>query len=173
MINKQLIILEGPDGGGKSTLAAQLKEDFDAEIYHFGPLLELNGDELCTYLIKSMRLVLSNQRNVIFDRSWLSEQMYGPSIRYNDRLVECNNYQILNTIARICNAKVIFCLPFYETAKQNFINSKEEYLENIDQWNLIDTHYRSLSQNYDHLPSMSFDYQVTEYLDLINFIKRS
>lgn len=79
----KLIIIEGPDGAGKTTLARDLAEKLGAVSMHLTCTKALVGG-LRDYQLHVMRDVAENLRlghTVVLDRSWISEAVYGPIMR--------------------------------------------------------------------------------------------
>lgn len=72
-----MIILEGPDGAGKSTLGKTLSERLNIPLIHTGG----HQDRVAMY--DAIEEILDNPNEaVIFDRiSLISEQIYGPLLR--------------------------------------------------------------------------------------------
>ncbi len=69
------IIIEGPDGAGKSYLAEQLAEQLNLRIVHFvAPTDEFSQFDM-------YRDFLIDAKNVILDRAWYSDMVYGPIFR--------------------------------------------------------------------------------------------
>lgn len=72
------LIIDGPDGGGKSTLAKRIAEQSGFEIIHFSyPKTE----EEKANMFKMYTDAIYKHDNVIFDRSWYSEMVYGRILR--------------------------------------------------------------------------------------------
>lgn len=69
------IIIEGPDGAGKSYLAKQLAEALNLQIVHFVAPTD-NSSQFDMY-----RDFLIDARNTILDRAWYSDMVYGPIFR--------------------------------------------------------------------------------------------
>ena len=77
-----LIIIDGPDGCGKTTLAEKLVEMYNGTYIHhtWSPELQTQMD---TYLTNGLELAIEESRNrlVIVDRLWMSEICYSEGIR--------------------------------------------------------------------------------------------
>lgn len=69
------IIIEGPDGAGKTTLAKQLAKQLNLQIVHFVAPTD-NTSQFEMY-----RDFLIDARNIILDRAWYSDMVYGPIFR--------------------------------------------------------------------------------------------
>lgn len=72
------VILEGCDGGGKSTLAQELEDEFDVKVVHVGP----PRDDM-TVLGEHLRLAdeAINNGSTVFDRFHLGTYAYGKEFR--------------------------------------------------------------------------------------------
>lgn len=133
-----MIILEGPDGGGKTTLLKRLSEETLLSAHERasdsvkGPLADLYG-----WTVNDMES-WSSQKLSIYDRHPLtSEHIYGPSVRGAIRPgFEMTNPK-LGHMRRYLreHALVIVCLPPLEVVKQNVANEIEQMpgvVENIE-----------------------------------------
>jgi thymidylate kinase len=69
----QVIVLEGCDGTGKTTLAADLQHQHGYDVIHSGRIPD-PADELA----EQYRSILDRPGKVAFDRSFISELVYGP-----------------------------------------------------------------------------------------------
>lgn len=117
---KGIIVLEGPDGSGKTSLAKFLQEKFDAEYIHltWSESLEKRMDEYQFTAIAEAKYK-SKEKLVIIDRHWVSELIYADVYRggtnWPNLASEC--YQELEDL----NALYVFCLPYKpETIKLYF-----------------------------------------------------
>lgn len=77
---QKLIILEGPDGCGKTRFANALTHGSDAWVYiHLG----ISDDILRSHFeaLDAIREALNRGSNVVCDRFWISEEVYGTLFR--------------------------------------------------------------------------------------------
>lgn len=100
-----LIILEGPDGSGKTTLAHELVRGHGFKYKHHGPPQK---DPLCEYL-ETLTQVENEGGNWVVDRFHLGEQVYGPLLR-EDKLGLAGRI-VIEQLATQFNAIVVLCLP--------------------------------------------------------------
>jgi thymidylate kinase len=99
-----LIVLEGPDGSGKSTLGKRLELDFDG-IYKPSPLL--NTQDLFDEITEDQEYYSHNTKLYIMDRvTWISELIYSKILNRPCRLnlMKFKHYLELPQI-------VIYCRP--------------------------------------------------------------
>ena len=121
MDRKKVIILEGPDGGGKTTLATWLKREHGFSYVHAGPPTE-PADMLAEYGAQLWK-ALHGRKNVVFDRLHLGELVYGPVLRdcdglgyYGRRLLE----RVLNATSTPCYV----CLPPWDVCCANWKSTR-------------------------------------------------
>jgi len=81
-----LIVIDGPDGSGKTTLARHLQEKHGATYHHDkGPP---EAEDLVAYFLSLLA------RGGIIDRFALSEMVYGPLLRGRSR-IDINDFFLL------------------------------------------------------------------------------
>lgn len=149
--SKQLIIFEGPDGAGKSTLAARVAAVVDAELVHCGPYPQVTTDmDLARLYVEAMMPAVLGHRNVVMDRCWISERPYGDAFRGGAyRLRHLG--RALERLAWRCETSVILCLPPWDTVATNFmLNKSEQMLDRVEQLRSV---YNSYT-NYENLTSL-------------------
>lgn len=124
-----LTIFEGPDGGGKTTLANRWFQNWECTAFNHGPYLNRTGDEIAAAYLHDVEHFKVSLRHVIMDRCWISESIYGPAARGKNRLDERQRL-FLEQAAHEANGIVIICLPSFEACKKAYLARKElEYLE--------------------------------------------
>jgi thymidylate kinase len=117
------IILEGPDGAGKTTLAQELVRVFNLEYHHEGP------PPLDRYPIHHYsELITSRRRPTVFDRLHLGETVYGPLLRGSSRI----SRKELNILDRLTPSPTIICIPDLDTCLEN-CSKKEELIKDESQ----------------------------------------
>lgn len=117
----KILILEGPDGSGKTTLADALVQRGWVK-NHFGP--PTSSDLLHTYA-KALYDASLSDKNTVFDRLHLGETVYGPILRNRDLLGEVG-IRILLRIINGVGGYVVIAMPPYEVAVANWRNRAGE-----------------------------------------------
>jgi hypothetical protein len=122
------IVLEGPDGAGKSTLAVGLS-----------PHPVRNGPPFpgstCAYL----RALYTSQliANVVIDRSWPSEMIYGPRVRGHSLLGSADAAALVYTLTE-AKGVMVLCLPPFEVCRAAWRSRPELLVDEaalLDVWN--------------------------------------
>jgi hypothetical protein len=139
-----LVICEGTDGGGKSTLAEALKEEWShyhwaseplelARVIHTGPPPDPTADVFADYEMPFEKEplkseVLSDKHLVILDRWHLGDRIYGPKYRGFARYTEAgllHTEMMLNSLGAV---KVI-CSPPLSIVQKRVVNRGDDYID--------------------------------------------
>lgn len=153
----QVIVTEGPDGGGKTTLARWLEKKHGFRYEHEGPLP--SEGNLLDYYGQKLHDYLNWAGIVVMDRAWLGEMIYGPMARHTDRL----GYYGMKLFQRVLasqNVSCFICLPPIEVCHRNWkqkYEAKNDYLNNEAAFYDCYHRYEGLSVYPGH---RVFDYEV-------------
>lgn len=151
-----LIILEGPDGAGKSTLAARLGTELGARVVHLGPFKGLTN--IAHLYVEAMQPALDGYQPVVLDRSWLSEPIYGAVHRGGRDRVGPVYARMLERVAWRCYPVVIRCLPPVEACLATFRARKGiEYLDSEAALRAVHLGYTHLGKLHG-LPTLDYNY---------------
>jgi hypothetical protein len=128
-----ITIFEGPDGGGKSTLAQEYAACTNALYIHHGPYKQVT-DGLARMFAESMLPALMGYQPVVLDRCWISEPIYADAFRQGDDRVKMERARVLERLALRGGAVLVKCLPPWAFVKNTFNSRKaEEYLDDDKQ----------------------------------------
>ena len=139
--SKPVIILEGPDGAGKTTLAHKLADRLGARYVHLGPMT--NVKDLGRIYVEAMLPAIQGYQTVIMDRAWFSEEPYGTVFREgklrNDSVIDA----MLERLVLSCTGVVIYCDTDPKRLVESFTSRKgQEYLDRADQMLAVARAYR-------------------------------
>ena len=131
-----IVVLEGPDGSGKTTLAHQIQDRYGHAYRHEGP--PPAGRPALFYYYE--RLVDADAAApVILDRFALGERVYGPVLRGRDDLGYAG-WAVVRDFLDARGAVRVLCLPpkwvcmrAFRIAKQ-MIKDEETFIQTYDAW---------------------------------------
>jgi hypothetical protein len=141
-----MIILEGPDGAGKTTLGQKLLDDGVITKLLQSPARTRGRVPLLDQTLRYMRLHRKDHHTAV-DRFIFSEMVYGPILRDKCQFSKQN---FMSALQELIHSKcpIVFCLPGLEnlTFKKDespFVLNKIGHI-----YHSYETHYKSISASY-------------------------
>jgi hypothetical protein len=171
-----MIICEGPDGGGKTTLAKAIAEAYELEYMRPPPELLSSttgpGTGLHEWWVEQLRLPEKEHRRKVYDRCFfISEAIY--QLAQVDRDLIVGGHEIWRGIADLWTVGpvVIFCQPPMEVQYSNVIQDGRESLaglnnRHLEKINFMYWAHYALWQNALFAQVVQYDYTR----DSINWI---
>lgn len=138
----KIVILEGPDGGGKTTLARHLEQYYGFKYVHTGP--PSGQDLLEEYGYQLWRATYDDQP-VVFDRLYLGERVYGPVLRGYDNLGEYG-HKLMRRLTRGQDVYEVICLPPIDVCRENWRGRYGELVANGAHFNEIYDRYQAYAR---------------------------
>lgn len=152
----RVIILEGPDGAGKTTLAKEMQEQEGFHYFRCG--VPEPGARLLEFYSGMILNALSTNSNVVIDRCFVGETIYGPVMR-NKSLLEPEDFQILIQLCRKFDVLHVFCMPSYEVILSNWTSRRSaEYVDGERKLHAIYQGYRSQACLFPFGSLLFYDY---------------
>lgn len=151
------VILEGPDGAGKTTLAQDL-------VNHI-PFLQIHHEGVPERrdLLQYYAALLIEKDDHVFDRLHVGELVYGPIVRGQEFLGGQLGLRLMKRLIVALDARVIYCLPEYEVAELNWRvkhSEKIEYVANVELYGRIYDRYAILSLMDDTTKHLVYNYKM-------------
>lgn len=160
-----LVLLDGPDGAGKSTLAGQLQDAMPGAAYmHHGPYKGASGAELASALMVSMRPSFAGVDTVV-DRCWLSEPVYAAVYRKQPSRLSPSHVRMLERAALTQAGVIVMCLPPFEVCVRAFTSGRDEMMSDLEDLRRVYERY-ALGPETD-LPVVKYDFTTDSVDDLI------
>lgn len=113
---RPIVIIEGPDCAGKTTLAEAICAATGAAYRHEGPPPATTLD-LAAYYGQRIMLAEHAGGNVVFDRLALGELVYGPVARGASRITH-EDFAMFERLRKVAGARHVVCLPSFETCRK-------------------------------------------------------
>jgi len=181
----KVIVLEGPDGSGKTTLARKL-ESMGWEYHHEGP--PERGINVVEHYLRIIDSSLKSPRNIVHDRLFAGETVYGPIHRNYDAI---GGWEGLRLFKRLTTSRPIFqflCMPKHKILEDNLRSNPEDLeryglekfrkicdryweLDHVMNWRIFDytKHHAEYvahvtNQEYRFLPEGTIGSPVAKYL---------
>lgn len=106
--NYPIIVMEGPDGVGKTVLSMALKKKLDARYLH---LTYRFKNMMSTYHTAAIKLAARSAQSspAIIDRWWISEIIYAQVYRQGSKFIR--DYFLLEHVANRLGVVYVLCLP--------------------------------------------------------------
>lgn len=133
----RLILVEGPDGAGKTTLIDSLSKLLPEEPY-VGVCGVPEGPPRREYLTKAVEAWYEMKWVVMFDRFHLGEQVYGPIMRGQDALGDVGRRVVEHFLNEIYEPVVVLARPPFEACVDAWAQRLDrEYVPDLDRMQLV------------------------------------
>lgn len=144
------IILEGPDGAGKSTLAAKLRQ-LGYAVVPFGvppAAAQRHEESIFRFFFDPLYRRVQAGGRTVFDRLHLSDAIYGPLMR-GGTLMTPRAEALIERYVEAADGQVVICLPPRWVAFANWLRRKgTEYVKEAKIFNQVYDGYVQLLFNH-------------------------
>ena len=150
-----IIIIEGPDGSGKTTLAEKLSRQTKYPILH---RTQPKTDEEKKLMMGEYLQTIRSGKNMIFDRCWYSEMAYGPVMRDASVISYPEMYELEEQLAK-CGAIIIYATGPKAALWQRCQKRGEDYITSRDNFNAICENFDKIMSVPHHIPVVRYEYK--------------
>lgn len=127
-IDEHIIILEGCDGAGKTTLATKIAGELGCAYRHLEAFPNIGRGDLGRFYLEAASPALLGYQSVVMDRSWISEIPYSLAYREGAARLTRIHANMLERVFRRCQVSLILCHPPWETCLSNWSDRKNREL---------------------------------------------
>lgn len=121
-----ILIFEGPDGGGKSTLAKLLAEQTGWPLKSFSyPRTEAEKSAMFDMYSE---IIYSNTGNLIIDRSWYSEMVYGPLMRKEYVMKYDQMHELEDMVNKHGGGIIVYCTAPMQVLYERLQERGDDYI---------------------------------------------
>lgn len=160
-----LLILEGPDGAGKTTLAQRVGELTGRRIVAHGAAL--GTDNLAALFWKTLDAAAYEwgERGLpyVVDRAWPSEPIYAAVVRDGKDRIGIAFRRMLERRMMTLQGVLVLCLPPYETCREGRAG-REEYVGEETGHERVYEMYKTLAAAKPTVPTIVYD-RTTESVE--------
>ena len=157
----QYIIVEGPDGAGKTTLVNHiLAANPGAFLAHFGK--PATDEEAFNYWKVYLQYVKDHEKEavVILDRSWYSDMVYGPVMRDREEMTR-DNMELLEMAVIACGGGIIlYCTGRPDVLWRRCKERGETFVRTSEQLRRLHDRYEEVMRFPKYLPVVRYDTTV-------------
>jgi len=149
-----ILVIEGVDGSGKTMLAEQLAEQTGYKLIHRS---KPETEEEKRNMLKMYIDILTAGENVIFDRCWYSEMVYGRVMR-DIPFISIKQMFELEALAAKVGCIIIHCTGETVTLWQRACLRGEKYITDYAKFSELAEYYNSLFKAPHSIPVVKYTY---------------
>jgi len=142
-----IIIIEGPDGAGKSMLAEKMAKQTGYKLIRMSYPKNEEEEKL---MAGNYLQMLKSAKNIIFDRAWYSEMVYGPIKGRDPNIMSYPMMYELETKVAQMGGLLIYCTGQKALLWKRATERGEDYVQNKKEFDKIYDGYEQL-MNIPHL----------------------
>lgn len=129
----KLVLVEGPDGAGKTTLISQIVKSMFHDSVFVGSCGVPEESPMKEYLHKAIEGWYDRKDVVIFDRFHIGEQVYGPIMRGKNGLGSLKRNVLEGFLAELFDPVIVLARPPFEACREVWSERREdEYVPDED-----------------------------------------
>lgn len=162
-----IILIEGPDGAGKSTLSTKLMNIYECEYIHSS--IVSNVEQYYNQLISKIKIIKNQNKNLIIDRASISNKVYTSIFKDTDLLSNKTKEEFESSVDLI-----IYCLPY---DKEDYLNRFEQLKgKRKEKYQQMEKVYDEFKKEYENSTSnnkvVRYDYKYNSIQTIIAYIEK-
>ena len=150
-----IIIIEGPDGSGKSTLAEKISKQSGYPVVHRSAP---KSEEEKAQMMQMYRQAIKESKDIIFDRCWYSEMVYGPVMRDASVISSEEMYKLELELCEV-GALIIYCTGPMRTLWNRCQKRGEEYITSYETFKDLYHRYEKIMKAPHLIPVVTYAYE--------------
>lgn len=150
-----IIIIEGPDGSGKTTLAKKLSKQTGYPLVHRSAP---KSDDEKTAMKEMYLRCIREGADAIFDRCWYSEMVYGPIMR-DASVISYPNMYALEKRLTDHGALIIYCTGDPDVLWERCTERGEDYITDRETHLKICAGFEELMSLPHYVPVVKYEYK--------------
>lgn len=150
-----IIIIEGVDGSGKTMLAEQLQEQTGYKLIHRS---KPESEEEKQQMLKMYIDLITAGEDVIFDRCWYSEIVYGQIMRDESHISMQQMYDLEVLVAKV-GGIIIHCTGKIDTLWQRACLRGEDYITEYSTFVALMDYYEAVFKMHHKIPVVKYEYK--------------
>ena len=150
----KIIVVEGPDGAGKSTLCKAIAKHFDLERVAPQKKGQMPIVPVRNRVYRSLARAVQGKRPKVYDRLYFSELVYGTVLRGSTDFSELEKV-FIDKVMLALGCPVVFCIPDFDTCLKNLDDhpQMEGVRENFE--TIYDASWSAARARWSHRSSRS------------------
>lgn len=150
-----IIVIEGPDGSGKTTLANKIAQQTKYPIIH---MTQPKSEEERDNMFADYANIIRTHKNLILDRCWYSEMVYGPIKRDRSAISYPNMFSLEEMLAKQ-GAMIIYATGPKSVLWQRCCKRGEDYITSRETFNSICDEFDKLMSVPHIVPVVRYEYK--------------
>jgi thymidylate kinase len=150
-----ILIIEGPDGSGKTTLANKLSKQTGYPVIH---RVQPKTEEDKKRMMEEYLHILQSGKNAIFDRCWYSEMAYGPIMRDESVITYPQMYALEDQLAKR-GGLIIYCTDKPDVLWRCATKRGEDYITDYSTFVAICEAFDEIMNVPHKVPVVRYGYQ--------------